>query len=108
MANGHGGKRTNQSGRPKKAEEQALIERLSPMDDIALSALQKGVRAGEFNYIKMFFEYRFGKPSEKMDITTGGNPLNGFNFIIPDESNHKANGKAMGSLAAANGNGQGH
>jgi hypothetical protein len=70
MAGNHnsGGRRPGQ-GRPPKATEVALIERLSPMEDIALAALEKGVKSGEFPFIKLYMEYRFGKPKEtiKMD-----------------------------------------
>lgn len=50
------------AGRKPKASELELIERLSPLDEVALNALSKGVQAGEFQYIKLYFEYRFGKP----------------------------------------------
>lgn len=70
-----GGKRIG-SGRKPKAEEVELIERLSPLDDIAFKALQQGVKAGEFQYVKMFMEYRYGKPKEKVDVTTDGDKLN--------------------------------
>lgn len=60
----------NNGGRPPKANELALIERLSPMDDIALDALKIGVQSGDFNFIKLFMEYRYGKP--KQDIGVSG------------------------------------
>ena len=60
----------NKGGRPPKADEIALIERLSPMDDVALDALKKGVSSGEFNFVKLFMEYRYGKP--KQDISLSG------------------------------------
>ena len=62
----HGGAR-NGAGRRPKIEEQALIERLSPMDDLALETLETLIRNGEFNAIKLFFEYRFGKPKQDVD-----------------------------------------
>lgn len=58
-------------GRKPKAAEIELIERLSPMDETALRALEMGVKSGEFNFIKLFMEYRFGKPKESMTIDTG-------------------------------------
>jgi hypothetical protein len=67
MANGRGGIRAGQ-GRPTKASELALIERLSPMDDVALRALQEGVQSGEYNFIKLFFEYRWSKPRQEVSI----------------------------------------
>lgn len=64
MANG--GKRPG-SGRKPKADEVALIERLSPMDDSALKSLLEGVKKGEFSFIKLFMEYRYGRPKEKIE-----------------------------------------
>lgn len=55
------------AGRKPKADEVALIEKLSPMDDMAFKELQKGVKSGDFQYIKMFFEYRFGKPKQSIE-----------------------------------------
>jgi hypothetical protein len=63
----HGGKR-NGAGRRPKAEELELIERLSPLDEMAMKKLEEGLKAGEFQYIKMFFEYRFGKPKESISV----------------------------------------
>lgn len=55
------------AGRKPKTDEIAMIELLSPMDKIALEALKKGLAAGEFPYVKMFMEYRYGKPKEKIE-----------------------------------------
>lgn len=55
------------SGRKPKADELQLIEKLSPLDDIAFKALQAGVENGEFQFIKLFMEYRYGKPKEKVE-----------------------------------------
>jgi hypothetical protein len=66
----NGGARTG-AGRKPKAEELALIERLSPLDDLAIKKLEAGVKQGEFAFIKMFFEYRFGKPKEKVEHSGG-------------------------------------
>lgn len=64
--NNHGGARKG-AGRKPKIDELALIERLSPMDDTALETLEMLIRSGEFNAIKLFFEYRFGKPKQEID-----------------------------------------
>lgn len=69
MANGHGGARPG-GGRKPKATEIELIERLSPLDDVALDALKTGVKNGDYNFVKLFMEYRFGKP--KQDIGLSG------------------------------------
>ena len=53
------------TGKPKELE---LIELLIPLDVIAFKAFEKGVKAGEFHYIKLFFEYRFGKPKQQIEV----------------------------------------
>lgn len=63
------------SGRKPKSDEILLIEKLSPLDETAFNMLKKGVETGSFHHLKLFYEYRFGKPkqliglvSEKSDI----------------------------------------
>jgi hypothetical protein len=68
MAGKNGGARAG-AGRKSKAEELSLIERLTPMQDIALAALEKGVKACEFPYIKLYMEYMYGKPKETVKLT---------------------------------------
>lgn len=57
----------NKGGRPAKSDEIAMIERLSPMDDIALNALRLKIEEGDMQAIKLFFEYRYGKPNMKIE-----------------------------------------
>jgi len=64
---GHGGKREG-SGRPSKAEEINLIEKLSPLEDAAYKALKEGVEKGDFKYVQLFYNYYAGKPRETKDI----------------------------------------
>ncbi len=63
-------------GRKPKADEVELIERLSPMDDLALQKLKEGVNSGDFKFIQLFMNYRYGRPKEKKDITSNGETLN--------------------------------
>jgi hypothetical protein len=63
-----GGKREG-SGRKSKAEEVQLIERLTPLEDKAFAALQKGIESGDFKYVQLFYHYYAGKPKETKDIT---------------------------------------
>lgn len=85
MANGHGGARPN-SGRKPKEEEIKLIERLSPLDEIAFAKLAEGLKRDEFQYLKLFFEYRFGKPQDKVDITSAGEQITGIKIVDVDGS----------------------
>ncbi|MCO6490431.1 MAG: hypothetical protein J5I98_18595 [Phaeodactylibacter sp.] len=80
-----GGRRPN-SGRKGKAEEQELIERLSPMDDIAHKKLEIALKKGEAWAIKMFFEYRYGKPVQKSETNLSGQiQVTPISFFTDDE-----------------------
>ena len=73
--NTHGGKRTG-AGRKAKAEEQKLIENLTPMNDMALKSLEKGLEKKEQWAVKLFFEYFYGKPQQRVDVTSNEETLN--------------------------------
>jgi hypothetical protein len=66
------------SGRKSKDEELLVIERLTPLDDVAFESIKRGVEKGDFQFIKMFMEYRFGKPKEKHEVDHKG----GINLIF--------------------------
>ena len=77
MADGrknNGGHRNG--GRKSKAEEQSLIEKLTPFEKEALMALRKAVLAEESWAVKLYMEYMYGKPKQVTDITTNGNDIN--------------------------------
>lgn len=61
-----GGKREG-AGRKSKTEEQKLIEKLTPFDPIAMKALEKNLKSGEPWAVKLFFEYMYGKPNQRID-----------------------------------------
>ena len=79
MENKRGGAREG-AGRKPKADEVAMIEKLSPMEDKAYEALKKGVEAGDFKFVQLYFNYYAGKPKETKDITSNGESIN-FNQI---------------------------
>ena len=64
------------SGRKSRSEEQKLIENLTPMNPKALEALKKGIDGGEHWAVKLFFEYFYGKPQQKIDITSNEESIN--------------------------------
>jgi len=72
----NGGTKGNNGGRPPKADEQKLIQRLSKLDNIAFKALEKGIKEGNYNYWNKFMEFRYGKPKERVDVTTNDENLN--------------------------------
>ena len=75
-------KRTNNggarqgAGRKGKAEEQKLIENLTPMNEKALKSLESGIDKKEQWAVKLFFEYFYGKPQQRVDVTTNDESLN--------------------------------
>jgi hypothetical protein len=66
----------NKGGRKGKAEEQKLIEHLTPMSGIALEALQEGIKGKQQWAVKLFFEYFYGKPQQRLDITSNEETIN--------------------------------
>jgi hypothetical protein len=62
-----GGYRIN-SGRKSKSNELELVSKLTVYDNLALDTLLQGVKQGNFQFIKLFMEYRFGKPSQSISL----------------------------------------
>jgi hypothetical protein len=77
-------------GRKSKAEEQSLIQKLSPLEEQAFIKLSEAIDSGKDWAIKMFFEYMFGKPKQQMDVTTMGEKISNViqlgNGINPNET----------------------
>ena len=57
------------AGRPPKADEQKLIEKLTPMSKKAYKALEDAVGEGQNWAVKLWFEYMYGKPKETVRMT---------------------------------------
>jgi hypothetical protein len=70
------GTKGNKGGRPSKAEEQKLIENLTPMNPMALKSLEQGLEKKEQWAVKLFFEYFYGKPQQRLDVTSNEETLN--------------------------------
>jgi hypothetical protein len=64
------------AGRKSKAAEQKLIENLTPMNSMALESLEKGLEKKEQWAVKLFFEYFYGKPQQRVDVTTNDESIN--------------------------------
>ena len=73
--NTHGGKRIG-AGRKPKADEQKLIEKLTPLNELALDSLKKGLEKKEQWAVKLYFEYFYGRPQHRVDVTTNEESLN--------------------------------
>jgi len=70
------GTKGNKGGRPSKAEEQKLIENLTPMNADALKSLEIGLKNKEQWAVKLFFEYFYGRPQQRVDVTSNSETLN--------------------------------
>lgn len=55
------------AGRKSKAEEQSLIEKLTPLEPIAFEALTNALNDGKDWAVKLFFQYNFGMPKQTID-----------------------------------------
>ena len=65
----NGGKRQG-AGRKPKAEEQRLIEKLTPLQNTAYKALKNALADEQSWAVKLYFEYFYGKPKQTIDQTT--------------------------------------
>ena len=61
------------SGRKPAEENIALIQRLTPLDDIAFEMLKKGIEENKFPYLKLYFQYKYGRPREMKEINVNTN-----------------------------------
>lgn len=66
MEKKRGGARDN-AGRKSKAEEQSLIEKLTPLEPIAFQALTNALNEEKDWAVKLFFQYNFGMPKQVID-----------------------------------------
>ena len=74
------------AGRKPKATELQLVERLTPLEAIALEALERGIKSGELGFVKLFLEYRFGKPKQMQEITVkNNNGLRDWTIVVQRE-----------------------
>ena len=62
-------------GRKPKAEEQKLVEKLSPLEPKAYQALEDAIDDNQSWAVKIFFEYMYGRPKQAVDITSGGEKM---------------------------------
>ena len=70
MADGRKNNRGHKgSGRKSKAEEQQLIERLTPLAADGYKALSNALKDEQGWAVKLFFEYMYGKPKQQIEQT---------------------------------------
>mgnify|MGYP000722070011 CR=1 FL=1 len=68
MADGRKNNRGHKgSGRKPKADEQKLVEKLTPLAEPAYKALTNALKDEQGWAVKLFFEYMYGKPKQVID-----------------------------------------
>ena len=65
------------SGRKSKAHEQKLVEKLDNVieEDEVLGTLKQLIINGDLRAIQLYFNYRYGKPKDSVDLNTTGEDL---------------------------------
>jgi hypothetical protein len=58
------------AGRKSKAEEQSLIEKLSPLEQSAFDALKEAISDKKDWAVKLYFNYMYGMPKQVIDQKT--------------------------------------
>lgn len=65
------------AGRKSKAEEQSLIEKLTPLEPLAFNALTDALNDKKDWAVKLYFNYMFGMPKQVVDQNSNVN-INNF------------------------------
>lgn len=75
-------------GRKPKAEEQKLIEKLTPMEPEAHRALLTALKNEQSWAVRIYFEYMYGKPMQQIDANiTHENPIfKGINLNVREDN----------------------
>ena len=55
------------AGRKKKTQEEDLISKLKMYDSESIDILLKAMRKGNTKALEIFFSYRWGKPTQKVE-----------------------------------------
>jgi len=58
------------AGRKSKAEEQSLIEKLTPLEPLAFNALTEALNDKKDWAVKLYFNYMFGMPKQSIQQDT--------------------------------------
>ena len=66
------------AGRPKKADEAQLIERLDSIidSDEVIEELYSQIKDGNTRALTLYFNYRYGKPKESVSLSSDGLNIN--------------------------------
>ena len=59
----------NKGGRPQKSDSNELFEKLNPMSEMGMQKLKEGIEKGDFRFLKLYFQYRYGMPKQISQVT---------------------------------------
>lgn len=62
------GTQGNKRGRPPKNDSNELIEKLYPMSEMGMQRLKEGIENGDFRFLKLYFQYRYGNPKQISEV----------------------------------------
>jgi len=62
-------------------EEHEIIQKLTPMEDLAFNVLQQKIKEGDMKAIQIFMQYFIGLPTQKIENKIEGN-LNQVNVEV--------------------------
>jgi len=60
------------AGRPRRMDEQQIIEKLQPMADTAFRILHEKVAQGDMKAIQLYMQYFIGLPTQKVESKIEG------------------------------------
>jgi len=60
------------AGRPRRMDEQQIIEKLQPMADAAFRILHEKVAQGDMKAIQLYMQYFIGLPTQKVESKIEG------------------------------------
>ena len=63
------GTKGNKGVRPPKNDSNELLENLDPMSEMGIQRLKEGIERGDFRFLKLYFQYRYGKPKQISEVT---------------------------------------
>jgi hypothetical protein len=61
------------AGRKRRLEEHEIMERLSPLHDIAIAALSAGLEKNDMKAVDIYFRYAYGLPTQRIENKIEGN-----------------------------------
>lgn len=61
------------SGRPRRMDEEQIIEKLRPMAETAFRVLHEKVHQGDMKAIQLYLQYYLGLPTQKVENKIEGN-----------------------------------